>query len=140
MKQVSSPEELTQLRPAERAALAAYLARLRSRFGERVLRVILFGSRARGEGDAESDLDVLVVVADGDWRFRDAIADESVEPWLAHAALISPITMERSEYEQLRAWQTLFYRNLEKDGIELWIAKAAEDHPCEGQTAFARVR
>src|SRR3989304_4195999 len=91
MKSATPLEDLTQLRPAERAALSDYLARLRARFSERVLRVILFGSRARGEGGDESDLDVLVVVDDGDWRFHDQIADESVEPWLIHRALISPI-------------------------------------------------
>jgi len=123
MKHAHSPEELSQLRPPERAALADYLSRLRARFGARVLRVILYGSRARGEGDAESDLDVLVVVDGEDWRFHDAIADESVEPWLTHGALISPITMDHKEYEQLQEWQTLFYRNLDRDGIELWTAE-----------------
>jgi len=103
--------------------LSDYLARLRARFGARVLRVILYGSRARGDGDAESDLDVLVVVDGEDWRFHDEIADESTEAWLAHGALISPVTMDRKEYEQLREWRTLFYRNLERDGIDLWTAQ-----------------
>lgn len=123
MKQVNSLDELIQIGQAERAAVSDYLARLRARFGARVLRVILFGSRARGEGDRESDLDVLVVVDNGDWRFHDAIADESVEPWLTYRALISPITMDRKEYEQLQEWQTLFYRNLERDGISLWTTE-----------------
>ena len=95
----------------------------RQQAGERVLSVILFGSRARGGGDAESDLDVLVLTDGTDWRFHDAIADESVEPWLTHRVLISPVTMDRKEYEQLREWRTLFYRNLEMDGVELWIAR-----------------
>jgi len=95
----------------------------RQQAGERVLSVILFGSRARGGGDAESDLDVLVVTDGADWRFHDAIADESVEPWLTHRVLISPVTMDRKEYEQLQEWRTLFYRNLDMDGVELWIAR-----------------
>lgn len=128
MQLVISPEELTQLRPSERAAVADYLARLRALFGERVLRVILFGSRARGDGDRESDLDLLVVVDDGDWRFHDQIADESVEPWLTHRSLISPITMDCKEYEQLQEWRTLFFRNLERDGIELWTAEPGSVH------------
>lgn len=123
----ASLEELTQLLPAERAALSDYLTRLRGRFGQRILRVILYGSRARGEGGAESDLDVLVVVDDGDWRFHDAVADEAVQPWLTHRALISPITMGREEFHKLTQWQTLFYRNLEKDGIDLWTVKPASN-------------
>ena len=41
------------------------------RLGVRVERVILFGSRARGEAREDSDWDILVVVEGGlDWRVR----------------------------------------------------------------------
>ncbi len=113
-------EKLTQLKPQERAALAEYLDRLRTRFGDRVLRVILYGSRARGEGDDESDLDVLVVVDDGDYGFHREVALESCEPSLTHNALISPHIWDRARYDQQKAWKLLFFRNLEKDGIQLW--------------------
>ncbi len=113
-------EKLTQLKPQERAALAEYLDRLRARFADRVLRVILYGSRARGEGDAESDLDVLVVVDDGDWKFQDEVALESFEPSLKYSALISPHIWDRAHYSKQKKSRLLFYRNLEKDGIELW--------------------
>jgi predicted nucleotidyltransferase len=113
-------QRFARLRPNERAALSEYVARLRAKFGDRVQRVILYGSRARGEGDAESDLDVLVVVEDGDWRFHDAVAVEAVEPWLKHDALLSPIVWSQDQYEQQARWQLLFFRNLQRDGIELW--------------------
>jgi hypothetical protein len=111
---------LTQLNPSEQAALGEYLDRLRARFGDRVLRVILYGSRARGEGDAESDLDVLVVVDDGDYQFHREVALEAFEPFLKHSALISPQIWDRARYERNQAWRMLFYRNLERDGISLW--------------------
>lgn len=114
------PDELQQLTPNERAALADYLARLREKFADRVRHVILYGSRARGEGDEESDLDVLVVVEDGDWRFHDAVADEAVEPWLKHEVVLSPLVWSREEFDQHAEWGLLFFRNLHHDGIELW--------------------
>ena len=43
----------TRLNPKERAALGEYLERLRTRFADCVLRVILSGSRARGQKDGE---------------------------------------------------------------------------------------
>ena len=46
--------------------LMAILAELRSRFealyGDRLVKLILFGSQARGDADADSDIDVLVVL------------------------------------------------------------------------------
>jgi uncharacterized protein len=36
--------------------------RLRSIYRDRLVRIVLFGSQARGDADAESDIDVLVVL------------------------------------------------------------------------------
>lgn len=81
--------------------------------------------RARGEGDRESDLDVLIVVADGDWRLRDAVSDESVEPWLTHHVLLSPVVLDAATFDRLREWGLLFYQNLEREGIDVWTRQPA---------------
>jgi hypothetical protein len=39
-----------------------YVAQLAERFGDRLVSVVLFGSRARGQAKAESDVDLLVVI------------------------------------------------------------------------------
>ena len=58
----------------ERAAIRAAARLLRERFA--AVEVVLFGSRARGEGDAESDLDLLVLTARPlRWRERHALID-----------------------------------------------------------------
>jgi predicted nucleotidyltransferase len=46
----------------EQRALAELKRRLGDRFGDRIERLVLFGSRARGEGHEHSDLDVLVLL------------------------------------------------------------------------------
>lgn len=51
---------------------AAVAADLKSLYGPRLVTVRVFGSRARGDADAESDLDLLVVL------------DGEVEPWAEH--------------------------------------------------------
>ncbi|MEE9457284.1 MAG: nucleotidyltransferase domain-containing protein, partial [bacterium] len=45
---------------AWRGALHEVAAEVREKFGDAVERVVLYGSRARGEAGAESDVDVLV--------------------------------------------------------------------------------
>lgn len=58
-------------RPPTEAEVAQALARfardLRRHYGERLQGVYLFGSRARGDHRPDSDVDVAVVLADGEW-------------------------------------------------------------------------
>jgi predicted nucleotidyltransferase len=52
-------------------ALESFARSARQHYGERLRGIYLFGSRARGDFEEESDADVVVVLRDGDWRFWD---------------------------------------------------------------------
>jgi antitoxin ChpS len=52
-------------------ALRDFAHTLRPVYGERLRGVYLFGSRARGDHTPESDADVAVILADGDWAYWD---------------------------------------------------------------------
>ena len=56
------------LSPDEKHVLDAFCARVRETFGARVHRLALFGSRARGDSNLDSDIDVCVVVNDLDGK------------------------------------------------------------------------
>ncbi len=43
--------------------LREYRRRLEEIYGPRLLRLVLFGSRARGDADPDSDIDVLIVLS-----------------------------------------------------------------------------
>jgi len=66
------------LSPLIRQALVAYRAALVARSGERVRRVCLFGSWARGQATERSDVDVAVVI-DGltSREWKDALAERA---------------------------------------------------------------
>lgn len=53
--------KVSYLATPDRQVLARLLARLEEKCGDRIRRVILFGSRARGDAAEESDLDAAVV-------------------------------------------------------------------------------
>jgi predicted nucleotidyltransferase len=45
-----------------------YARAIRKAYGSRLKGIYLFGSRARGDHTTESDADIAVVLADGDWK------------------------------------------------------------------------
>jgi predicted nucleotidyltransferase len=104
------------------APLSVILADLRSRLeglcGARLHRLILFGSQARGDGDSESDIDVLVVLTDESAiaSHRTGVTDIVHQLCLRYDTLISCVftTADRAELSGLP-----FYRNVRREGVPL---------------------
>ena len=63
-----APQALGQLTPLENALLAEFGERVRALAGDRLERIVVFGSLARGASRANSDLDVAVFVAGAEDR------------------------------------------------------------------------
>ena len=118
-------ERLAHLTPSERAALVELIERLRQRYGDDLLRVVLFGSKARGDFDEESDLDVLIVARIPDTEYlqrRREILKWTVDLMLEYGPVVSPLIYDEAAYDQLRRWNTLLNQNIDQDGIVLWIS------------------
>lgn len=105
-----------QLAEKDRRAVEAASALLRAKFP--VERVILFGSKARGDDRTESDIDLLVLTRDtvDDAQIRqmtDALFDLELELRVVISKLVVP----------LREWESGLYRVLpihsavERDGV-----------------------
>lgn len=107
------------LGPSERAALRDLVAFVRERFGSRLRELRLFGSRARGEGHEESDLDVLVVVDGLTGPERAAVLAHGGRLLDAHDVMVSPLPLTSDRWEELRAGNRLLAREIERDGVRL---------------------
>ncbi len=122
-------ECLVHLPSYERAALKAFVDHLYKRYGDDLLRVVLFGSKARGDFDAESDLDILVVVRmrDRDYReYWNEIVDMTWDIELAYEVVISLIIKDEPGYAKMREQPLLLARNIKQDGIVLWTKQPSE--------------
>jgi len=118
---VTEPPALQILAPHEREAVRAFLRRLRQQFGDRILHVWFYGSKARGNADEESDLDLLVVVQDGNEPLEEAIGHLALTLSLEYGVLLGDHTIGQRRFAQMRARQELFYRNLIQEGTDLWV-------------------
>ena len=87
-----------RLQQKDRDAIAAAVELLRERFP--VESVTLFGSKATGRDDSESDIDLLVLTTRKlTWRERDAVTDALFEVEMAHDVVISTLVLPAEEWE-----------------------------------------
>jgi predicted nucleotidyltransferase len=109
------PEEL-------RGVLERYRALLVSRFGDRVLAIRLFGSRARGDASEESDADVCVVVRDLTEPERSVAIDLAFEAWAESTRsgpLLSPLVWSDTERADRLAAERRIALDVEEEGISI---------------------
>jgi len=103
------------LSPLERLAVAHFRASLEARFGGRLEGLTLFGSRARGGGDEESDLDVYVIVRDVTRAERQSVIDTAFDLEISHGVRIEPL-VRGAGIEMLGAGLAA---ELRRDGVPL---------------------
>jgi predicted nucleotidyltransferase len=84
------------------------------------LRVILFGSTARGEAGSESDIDVLVVVPDGSHRRK--TAQKIYRGLLVYGIPVDIVVATPSDLQMYGDSPGLIYKEAIRDGVELYAA------------------
>jgi DNA polymerase sigma len=100
----------------EKTILEQFKALLRARL--QLHKVLLFGSRARGDADPQSDLDVVVVLDDGaDASAREYVSDCAWEAGFGHGIVVVPVVFTRTEWESGPERQSLFVRAVETEGV-----------------------
>ena len=107
------------LTTAEQHALGHFRTALESSLAGNLVSLRLFGSRARGEGTDESDLNVLVVLRRKDRAICHRIVEEALETDLIYDTNLAPTILSAEEYQQNREYQTPFYRNVERESLPL---------------------
>jgi len=86
----------------------------------RPLRVILFGSTARGEAGTQSDIDMLIVMPDGTHRFKTTQAIYRHLRGLRVA--VDVVVATESDMREYGSSPVLIYREALRDGRELYAA------------------
>lgn len=107
----------------QKAGILEYLEVLQKKYRDNILQVVLFGSAARGEADEESDIDILVVLKNGDNKLRDEVSMASFDSILNNEVILSPLVMDKKTYEWHRRYRDPLYNNIERDGINLWMKR-----------------
>ena len=106
------------LNPSERAALEKAVELLKTRFA--MEQVIVFGSKARGEGDDYSDLDILLI-GKGllHWRKEKEAVEALFEIGQEYDVLFSPLFVSQDEWESGTFHEFPIYQEIMRDGAAM---------------------
>ena len=100
-------------------ALDEFLRRALEKHRDRIERIILFGSVARGEGKQGSDIDILVIWKGDKLEGWDALEGIATDILLEYKKLISLKIIYPEEYRGMLDIGASFIQTIEKEGVVL---------------------
>lgn len=93
-------------------ALNEFIKAVKEKYSDKIERIILFGSYARGDYGKESDIDVLII---GDMLI-DELIEISFPLLLKYGIYISPQIMTEDHFNMLEKEGYGFIKNVKKEG------------------------
>ena len=108
-----------KMAPRIQEIIKEFKTALISQFDGEVLKIMVFGSYAKGEETPESDLDILVVVKNKELEKQiDDIAYKIM--WnFDFAPLLSIYVISEEHFNYIKKIRTGFYESIEEEGIEI---------------------
>lgn len=97
--------------------LKEFVEVVNQRFGRHLKNIILFGSRARGDHDTDSDYDCLLIFDDVSRELIDTIDEVAGDFLYRYSVVFSAFPVSEESYEKHK--YNPLYMNIRNDGIAL---------------------
>ena len=97
------------------------LNKLKLLLGDRIKKIRLYGSYARGDNSEDSDIDIVAIVKGNRLLLQDKLRtvwDLSADIGLENDAIVSPTVIPYDEFEEYKEVLP-YYRNIAKEGLRI---------------------
>lgn len=112
-------EKLEHLTEEEKKAVAEIKKRVGALVGNRLKGFYLFGSKARGDYDSDSDVDVAILVNGLDRDLMKKIIDIVVDVELKYLIFFTSLVLSWTDFVKLRTRERRIALDIEREGIPL---------------------
>ena len=88
-----------------------------------LVKMILYGSCARGDFKECSDVDIAILTKGSrtdSWKYNDKIDEVATELALKYFAIVNFVLLPYSEFEEKKSWYG-YFKNIDKEGIKLYV-------------------
>lgn len=106
----------------DRRAIGVLVQRLLLEHSNDILYVKLFGSKARGDDKLHSDIDILVVVTDDDWRLKHKLRTLGARVSLNTDVLFNLYVIDQERWTWMGEVDHPLYRQISDEGVDLTMA------------------
>jgi predicted nucleotidyltransferase len=98
-------------------AVDEFMKRVLEKYRDRIESIILFGSVARGVAKEDSDIDILIVTKEEDFRLRHALIGIAFDILLETEENISVKALSKDEFERHKNFS--FLKNVVSEGVKV---------------------
>jgi predicted nucleotidyltransferase len=120
---------VTKARPAlklsskEKKAVREFITTVRLAYGDKIQRAALFGSKVRGDYTKYSDVDILLIVADDKWKFRQPFSVIVSDIALKYDVELDIRVISAARWQYMADIQAGLYQNISRDAVPIRMSQ-----------------
>jgi predicted nucleotidyltransferase len=107
----------------EKKAVREFMTTVQKAYGNKIQRAALFGSKVRGDSNRYSDIDILLIVTDDNWKFRKAVSGISSDIAVKFDVLLDIRMISVKRWQYMADIKSGLYQNISRDAVPIRIIK-----------------
>jgi predicted nucleotidyltransferase len=103
----------------EKQVIFSFKKALEKSLGQNLISLQLFGSKARGDSQKDSDIDILLVIKEKNRRIDELIYNIVVDLMLKTGLYLSVKILDLKSFEKLNQIPTVFMQKIKEEAVKL---------------------
>lgn len=112
-----------KLSEKEKKAVREFIRTVRLAYGDKIQQAALFGSKVRGDSTRYSDVDILLIVNDERWKYRQPFSVILSNIALKYDVLLDVRVISEERWQWMKNIQAGLYQNITRDAVPIRFRK-----------------